>query len=155
MSEKKPENKTLDSRFESSPETPNGVTVSGSGNVLSFNQQGGQTARTIINQAKPPEMRITQYYPVQNNPTGDSTLSEEIEVIAETLPNNMLVAVRGEGVTHLGVTMQRSGAESVVQGTSNDWFFQRVDNPWGRYRIYVTTTKVDVKPELRIQFNVK
>lgn len=79
------------------------VTVKGRGNVTSINQSGGQTARTIVNQAKPPEFKVIENSPFIADQKGGYLFSPIIEVIADSPPNNMLITVDGLGITGIDV----------------------------------------------------
>jgi len=113
----------------------------------------GQVGNNTINQAPPPTFRVVQRNSPKINEDGTSTFSQIIEVVAQSPPGNMLVAAGGDGVIRLGVVPTESGVMMTVSGKMDDWFFERISNPFGKYSIYVTTTKPGVDPDLRVEFN--
>lgn len=113
--------------------------------------------------AMPPGVKPIEARPVKDNGDGTYTLSNLIQMTGDSVPRNILVRARGEGVTGMTVTVAAapgaafgSGSKGAgFEGRGQDgWFYSKFASPVGYYSIDVTTTKPDQKPDVQVGLNV-
>ena len=125
------------------------VTISGSDNVISFNQSGGVTAGTYINQAPEPELRLISNEG-KANPDGTYTSSVLTEVVAPYTPGKLIVEAFAPGIVDLDVRPQGTGVMMGGHaGKRAGLCFATVINPSGRYWLNIKTKD---EPQLSVEW---
>jgi hypothetical protein len=129
------------------------VRIGGHDNVTSIGSNG-QTAKTIINNSKPPEWKVVENRNAVQD--GDSYKYESIiEVVADSPPNNILFSAHGPFVMGLDVKPLTMGIVNHREGTQNGGYVYLIDQPIGRFLLTVKTTDASMKPNVDISFNVR
>jgi hypothetical protein len=119
-------------------ETSNQPIISGSGNIVTFNQTGGQN---VINQAPKPELKQL-HNDVRQNPDGSQTASILAEVIAPYPPGSLFIKATSPYIAALNVIPQRAGASVTGHsGKREGYAFTTLMNPFGKYIIEIQTSK--------------
>lgn len=127
------------------------INVIGDNNVVSQNQSGGITARTVINQAPVPQLKRIRLSRAQN-PDGTYTTTDVIEVISPFPVQSLDIEAHAPDILDLEVGAQRAGVMNTGHAGKREGFnFTSVQNPIGQYRIIVKTagaTDVDFRYSL-------
>jgi hypothetical protein len=123
--------------------------VTGSGNIVTQGQTGGNN---VINQAPAPQARMIGKDDVVKNSDGTYLQTWHFEVLAPYPPGNMVVTAQGPQVKSLGVLPEGGGVLQVRRGSDKGVYFFAIENPFGGYKILVTTTD-ESEPALQVLFN--
>ena len=129
-----------------------GVTIKGNNNVTSIGSNG-QTAHTIVNNAKPPEWRAVENKNAVMT-SGGYIFESIIEVVADSVPNNILFSAYGASVKGIEVQPLSMGIVNFRTGSQDGRFNYLISQPIGRFRVTVRAVNANTSPNLDINFNV-
>ena len=119
-------------------DNPKQPVISGSGNIVTFGQSGGQN---VINQAPKPELKQL-HNDVRQNSDGSQTISILTEVVAAYPPGSLFIQATAPHIAALNVIPQRTGMSMTGHtGQRKNYAFTTLMNPFGTYMIDVQTSK--------------
>lgn len=128
-----------------SPAGKNNVVISGSNNTVSIGHIGDVSVPG-------PELRLSSAQGTQS-PDGSFVAVFDAQIVAPYTPGSLRVEAWAPGITKLDVAPQRTGmAMFGHSGVRADHAFSTVMNPFGLYKIYVTT-KEPTNVEIRYGFD--
>jgi hypothetical protein len=76
-----------------------------------------------------------------------------VEVASSFSPGNLVIAVKGTSVTNVAPNPLSQGTVSFGSWTNGDVHFVKIQNPFGKYEITVTTTSETEVPYVEFAFN--
>jgi hypothetical protein len=125
------------------------VNITGGDNVVSIGQIGGITARTVINQAVKPELRIVSRQGV-DNPDGSHTEVIKTEVAAPFAPGLLIIQIQANGLKAVSIMPPPTNGVSTMNKRNvrlgSNFYTAEIPSPRGQYDIAVTTERAgDIK----------
>jgi hypothetical protein len=114
------------------------VTITGSDNIISVGQSGGVTARTYVNNAPNPELKIESDNDT-SNPDGTHTRVVRLRVVSPYAPGQLLLRAEAIGITSGDIHPVDTGQIHFGQELTSDAFSVEVSSPVGRYDLVVNT----------------
>lgn len=118
------------------------VNITGNENVVSIGQQGGITAKTVINQAVAPSLHVLGQQE-SNGADGSHTVVLTTEVRAPFTPGLLAIQVVASGLRSVGIVPPAIGGVSTImlrnKRTSPNSYYAEIPSPRGQYIISITT----------------
>lgn len=101
---------------------------------------------------KPPHFAVLRQDPIVRENDG-SYMKALKDVVSDSPPNNMPVAVTGAGVTGFRIDPMRGGAVMMTRGKQGDVIFAKLQTPpGGKWLLFVTGSKPNMRPQIQIFF---
>ncbi len=115
----------------------------GAGSVVSINQQGGQTAHTIVNEAPAPKLELARERQVKN---ADGTYTTVFmgRVVSPFPPAELVLEAHAPSVVAMDAMLDRVGIQTQGwSGKREGWCFTSIMQPTGDLEIRVVTREMD------------